>query len=70
MKQFRDDVRLFFDGEIDEVARIIPSKADMKKIRREYQLFGKTTTDLLQNADDAYATRTRFILEENRLFFT
>ena len=47
MKQFRDDVRSFLDGEIDEVAGIAPSKADMKKIRREYQLLGKTTIDFM-----------------------
>lgn len=47
MKQFRDDIRSFLDGEIDEVVGIAPSKADMKKIRREYQLLGKTTIDFM-----------------------
>lgn len=47
MKQFRDDVRSFLDGEIDEVAGIAPSKVEMKKIRREYQLLGKTTIDFM-----------------------
>lgn len=47
MKQFRDDIRSFLDGEIDEVVGIAPSKADMKKIRREYKLLGKTTIDFM-----------------------
>ena len=47
MKQFRDDIRDFLEGNIDEVAGIAPSKSDIRKIRREYQLFGKETTDFM-----------------------
>lgn len=57
MKQFRDDVRSFLDGEIDEVAGIAPSKADMKKIRREYQLLGKTTIDFMFDILARFALR-------------
>lgn len=69
MKQFRDDVRSFLDGEIDEVAGIAPSKADMKKIRREYQLLGKTTIDFMFDIlarFDLRADQVKAIISDDR----
>lgn len=47
MKQYRDDVRELLDGSGDNVSGYVLSKADLKKIRREYQLLGKETTDFM-----------------------
>lgn len=47
MKQYRDDVRRFLEGNAEEVFGYTFSKADLKKIRREYQLLGKETTDFM-----------------------
>ena len=69
MKRFRDDVRSFVDGKIDVVAGIAPSKADMKKIRREYQLLGKTTTDFMFDIlarFDLRADQVKAIISDDR----
>ena len=69
MKQFRDDVRDFLEGSIDEVADIAPSKSDIKKIRREYQLFGKETTDFMFDVlsrFDLRADQVRAIISDDR----
>lgn len=43
MKAYRNNVRAFLNGEIDEVSRDGFSQAEARKIRREYQLMGTAT---------------------------
>lgn len=69
MKQFRDDVRSFLDGENDEVAGNALSKSDLKKIRREYQLLGKSTTDFMFDTlarFDLRADQVKAIISDDR----
>lgn len=69
MKKFRREVRELLDGNIDEVAGITPVKAELKRIRREYQLLGEETTDFMLNVlarFDLQADQIRAILSDDR----
>ena len=69
MKVFRNDVRSFLDGKIEEVFGISFSKADVRRIRREYQLLGKETADFAFNVLSRFAlsaTQVKAILDDGR----
>ena len=69
MKEFRDEVRAFLNGEIEEVFGHSFTKAETKKIRREYQLMGSDTSgfafDVLSRFDLS-ATQVKAILDDGR----
>ena len=69
MKIFRDNVKSFLDGEIEEIFGMVFSKRDARKIRREYQLIGDKTTsfafDILSRFDIS-AKQVVSILNEKR----
>lgn len=69
MKAFRDDVRKFLDGEIDEVNGRTFAKAELRKIRREYQLIGTETADFMFDTlsrFDLAANQVKSIIDEGR----
>ena len=47
MKAFKETIRNFLEGDVDEVDGISFSKSELRKIRRDYQLLGKEKSDFL-----------------------
>lgn len=69
MKAYRDAVRSFLDGEADEVSGNSFSKAEARKIRREYQLMGAEAADFaidVLSRFDLSAGQVKAILDDGR----
>ena len=69
MKAYRKAVKSFLDGEIDEVSGNSFSKAEAKKIRREYQLMGTGAADFaldVLSRFDLSAAQVKAILDDER----
>ena len=69
MKKFRDEVKDFLEGDLDNIAGFAPTKEFSKRIRREYQLLGKETADFLFDVlarFDINANQVRSIISDDR----
>ena len=69
MKIYRENVRDFLDGKIDEVSGIGFCKSNIRKIRREYQLMGDAAADFALNVlsrFDLSAAQVKAILDDGR----
>lgn len=69
MKAYREAVKSFLDGEIDEVSGYSFSKAETKKIRREYQLMGTGAADFaldVLSRFDLSTAQVKAILDDRR----
>ena len=69
MKAYRDAVRSFLDGEIEDVFGNSFSKAETRRIRREYKLMGAEAADFALNVlsrFDLTAAQVKTILDDGR----
>lgn len=69
MKTYRDAVRSFLNGDIDDVSGNSFSKAEARKIRREYQLMGSGAADFaldVLSRFDLTAAQVKAILDDGR----
>lgn len=69
MKSYMHSVRDLLDGKKDDVKGDVFDTATLKKVRREYQLFGIDTADFLFNKlsrFDLTANQVKNIIDENR----
>lgn len=69
MKQFREDVKEYLEGNKDELAGVTLPKAYSKKIRREYKLLQKETIEFLFDVlarFDITAEQVKSIVSDNR----
>lgn len=69
MKAYREAVKSFLDGEFDEVSGNSFSKAEVKKIRREYQLIGTEAANFaldVLSRFDLSAAQVKAILADGR----
>ena len=69
MKTYRDDVRRFLNGKIEEVSGNSFPKADARRIRREYQLMGTKAAEFaldILSRFDLSAAQVKAILDDGR----
>ena len=69
MKAYRDAVKSFLDGKIEAVFGKSFSKAEARKIRREYQLIGAETAEFaldVLSRFDLKAAQVKAILDDGR----
>ena len=69
MKEYRDEVKLFLKGETEKVFGKGFSKADNRRIRREFQLMGSETAGFVLDVlprFDLSATQIKAILDDGR----